>query len=397
MSVANHVAGVARQEDVEALHRRCGVYTRSDVVRRILDAVGWSSSADLSQARLLEPAAGDGAFVVEASTRLVAAHLERGMPVRAEKLADKIVAFELHPGEAEKARARVVGSLLALGVHHRTATACARAWVHTGDFLLTDLAGEEFTHAVGNPPYVRWSKIPKALRLAYEDRLSWEMLGGDLFLPFLDRALEVLRSGGSCGFICSDRWLHMAFAERFRRKWSSRLTIVSNDPVHASQAFVKDVDSYPTILVASKALRKPSLRPVGQAPAITLAEAGYRVRVGPALGHTPAFVLDPDEHDVERKLLTPWIDASEIQEGKIQWQGRRVVALHDHKGQLIALDRYPRLRARLLKFRKPLTARSIVAEGSPWFRTIDRVIPQHWARPKLLVPELAKGPKVGDR
>jgi adenine-specific DNA-methyltransferase len=230
--------------------------------------------------------------------------------------------------------------------------------------------------------------------LVYEDRLSWEMLGGDLFLPFLDRALEALRPQGKCGFICSDRWLHMAFAERFRRKWSSRITIVSNDPLQASQAFIKDVDSYPTIFVASKAARKPSVRKASKESSITLAEAGYRVRVGPALGHTPAFVLEPDEHDVEPRLLTRWIDASEILEGTITWQGRRVIALHDKKGQVIDPKRYPRLRARLRRFRKPLTKRSIVADGAPWFRTIDRVIPQVWTRPKLLVPELAKVPRL---
>src|SRR5439155_24256409 len=58
--------------EVKTLHRRCGVYTKAEVVCRILDAIGWRREIDLSQSCLLEPAAGDGAFVVEAARRLVA-------------------------------------------------------------------------------------------------------------------------------------------------------------------------------------------------------------------------------------------------------------------------------------------------------------------------------------
>src|SRR5204863_4053581 len=49
--------------EVKALHRRCGVYTKPQVVCQILDAIGWRREIDLSLSCLLEPAAGDGAFV----------------------------------------------------------------------------------------------------------------------------------------------------------------------------------------------------------------------------------------------------------------------------------------------------------------------------------------------
>ncbi len=383
------------ETEADALHRSCGVYTETAVVNRILDAVGWKADADLSGARLLEPAAGNGQFVVAAADRLVASCRRRRLDVSAAGLKDRIVAFELHPGAADEARSRTESLLRAVGVHHRTATACAKAWIRNADFLLTPSSSEGFTHAVGNPPYIRWAKIPEKLKAHYTGHLSPEMTGGDLFLPFLDLALDQLRSGGWCGFLCSDRWRFMAYAGQFRRKWLPVLSIRSEEQVSAGDVFVDEVDAYPSILVASKGRER--VRPTPRSSSKdekTLRELGYVVKVGPALGHTPAFVLDRKEDDVEPGLLKPWIDGSEITEGSIAWRGRRVVTLYDDEGQLLNLEDYPLLAARLDRFTTELRRRSIVRNGAPWYRTIDRVRASDWNRPKLVLPELANPPRL---
>jgi adenine-specific DNA-methyltransferase len=381
--------------EVRILHSRCGIYTKPEVACRILDAIGWRARDDLSQACLLEPAAGDGAFVVEAARRLVASCIRRGIELRADTLVARIVAYELHAGAAEAARTRVRSALQYLGVHRSTADACARAWIVTGDFLLADLAADSFTHATGNPPYVRWSKIPAGLKAKYEALLSSDVTGGDLFLPFLDRALEVLEPGGRIGFLCSDRWRFMGFAERFRKKWLPSLKITSETTLSASEAFVGNVDSYPTILIAVKRrTRKMTPRLKKDRRKKTLTELGCVVKVGPALGHTAAFVLDADEDDVESELLRPWIDGSDIKEGCITRTGRRVVVMYGKDGKLIDPKKFPLLLARLERFRKDLKKRSIVRDGAAWFRTIDRVCAADWKRPKLLIPELAKVPRI---
>ena len=173
------------------------------------------------------------------------------------------------------------------------------------------------------------------------------------------------------------------------------LDILSNDSVNASDVFDQRVDIYPTILVASKrstpkTKRQSSLRNASR----TLDDLGYAVKAGPALGHAPAFVLGPDEDDVEPELLRPWIGASEVLDGSIEWSGRRVVILFDDDGRLLDLRRFPRLQRRLRRFTHTLRSRWIVRHGAPWYRTIDRIRPVDWTRPKLLVPELAKVPRI---
>lgn len=382
-------------QEIEALHARCGIYTNQEVVCKILDAVGWHRNTDLSQSSLLEPAAGNGAFVVEAARRLVASLVYHGVKLNVATLLRRITAFELHPAESDLARSRVTDALRSMGIDRRTATLCARSWVICDDFLLTGLPTFHYTHAVGNPPYVRWRRIPGGLKKAYEKRLSQDMTGGDLFLPFLDRSLQALRLGGSCGFLCSDRWRYMAFAEQFRKKWLPKLQIKSERSLSSSEAFVESVDSYPTILIASKREPRERKRLVRAGKrGKTLEELGCTIKVGPALGHTPAYVLAPDENDVEAELLRPWIDGTEIAEGRIHWKGRRIVIMHGADEKLVDLRRFPLLRARLTRFKKNLRNRSIVTNGAPWFRPIDRVLVASWSRPKLLVPELAKIPRV---
>ena len=365
------------------------------VAGRILDAVGWRAEVDLSHLRLLEPAAGSGEFVVQAAERLVASCRARDIKPTIQILGPRITAFELHAQASSEAQRRVSNSLQAIGVHRVTAVACATAWILNADFLLSETPASDYTHVVGNPPYMRWSKIPPCLKSIYEERLPRRVTRGDLFLPFLDRALDFLQPAGKCGFLCSDRWLYMAFAERFRQEWLPWLNILSNDRADPADVFDRRVDTYPTILIASKRVAKKArnasvILRMGR----TLSELKYDIKVGPALGHTPAFVLQPDEDDVEPELLHRWIDGSEILEGAVTWRGRRVVAMFDNDGKLLDLCRFPRLERRLNSFTAELRSRSIVRHGATWYRTIDRIRAVDWLRPKLLVPELARVPRV---
>jgi hypothetical protein len=68
--------------------------------------------------------------------------------------------------------------------------------------------------------------------------------------------------------------------------------------------------------------------------------------------------------------------------------------MYGSDGKLIDPKRFPLLEVRLKRFREKLQERSIVINGAPWFRPIDRVTAADWTRPKLLVPELAKVPRV---
>lgn len=364
------------------------------MVKRLLDRVGWTREADLASARLLEPGAGDGEFLVEAVRRLVASFVRCGLRLDFKSLRDRVLAYELAPGEANKARSRIIAEMKELGVHHITANACARAWVRTEDYLLAELPHHSFTHIVGNPPYIRWSKLPKTMSKAYVKKLPSTIARGDLYLPFLHRSFEHLAHDGRCAFVCSDRWRYTVYAEGFRRKWLASMHIETESAGEPTEAFVRDVYVYPEILTARHRGSSKPQTPRRKRGGKTLAELGCSIRVGPALGITPAFVLTPHEHNVESHLLHPWVDTSEVQAGRVDWSGRRVISPFDDTGALIDLEQHPLFAAHIRQFEARLRARYIVRNGGEWYRTIDNVKAADWAPPKLLIPEVAKIPRV---
>ncbi len=363
-------------------------------MNRVLDSTGWIATADLSRARLLEPAAGDGAFLEEAASRLVDSLAYHGHEATIECLRERITAFELVPEEAAKARKRLVRKLLTHGIRRTLARNCARAWVTTGDFLLARLTNADFTHVVGNPPYVRWSKLPLPLKSAYTGHLSKEVARGDLCLPFLDRSFALLAPEGRCGFICSDRWRYAGYGEAFRQKWLPVMDIETTGAGHPQDVFQRDVYVYPDILLASRSPQPKTMSRRRRKRGETLAELGCTIRVGPALGVAEAFLLNPGDSEVESELMHSWIDARNIRADHIRASGRRVIAPFDTGGTLIDIQAFPLLLARLERFRERLENRYIVRNGAPWYRTIDRIRASDWVVPKLLVPELSRMPRV---
>jgi len=363
-------------------------------VARLLDRVGWTCEADLTDARLLEPGAGDGAFLVEAVRRLVASFRRHGISLSIGTLRERILAYELVPAEANKARARVVAAMKASGVHHATAHACSRAWVRTGDFLLASHPTPLFSHIVGNPPYIRWSKLPDSIAATYSGKLPRSIARGDLYLPFLHRSFELLHPRGRCAFVCSDRWRYTVYADDFRTRWQSALEIGTEPAGNPKDIFDREVYVHPEILTASPLATPKPPKKLRRIRGKTLAELDCTIRVGPALGVTSAFVLEPGDTSVEPELLHRWIDAQEIIHGDIRWRGRRVISPFDERGKIVELDQYPLLAARLQRFSSRLRARYIVRNGAIWYRTIDKVLPAAWSPPKLLIPEIAKSPRV---
>jgi hypothetical protein len=382
-------------DGADVLHAACGIYTRPTIVDMILDNIGWCSDYDLIDNRLLEPASGDGAFVLTAVDRLLRSFAAHGHAPRPDLLAERLLAFEIHAGEAAKCRAAVTELLINHGLMRNDAQGLATNWVRKADFLLSPLTSGSFTHVVGNPPYLRWSKLPVSLRSRYEQVLPPTAAKGDLFLPFLDRGIEALKVGGKLGFVCTDRWKFMGFAEGFRRSRLPEVNILQDRAVTPAQAYVEAASTYPSIVVMQRrgAVRKPVPKTkIG----VTLKEAGFEVRVGPALGCTDAYVLPLERaHEVEEELLRPWLSPSDVGDGWIEKISKVVICLYDDDGKLQDIDRFPKAKAWMTRYRAVLEQRAVVRkQRAAWYRPIDKVSAKLWMQPKLLVPELSKNPRL---
>lgn len=422
-----------------SMEARGAVFTRREVVDFILDVAGYHKDKPLHEMRLLEPSFGHGDFLLPATERLLSAWSRSGAD--AIVLTRAVQAVELNPASVETTRAKLLKQLDAAGVGTADAGVIVDAWLIQDDFLLTELE-TGFDFVVGNPPYVRQEMIPGVLIAEYRARYATIYDRADIYVPFIERSLTLLRRGGRCGFICSDRWMKNRYGGPLRGLVASGFHLETYVDMVGTDAFTSDVVAYPAITVISA--EKPGSTRIAHRPAVaadTLAavahaltaddaandvgvreiaqvtlgsepwilessdqlalvrrleatfplieKAGCSVGIGVATGADQAFIGKFDELDVEDSRKLPLVMTKDIMKGHVHWRGYGVVNPFADEGGLVDLNAYPRLRA-YLETRRDQIERRHVAQKSPerWYRTIDRIYPALAAQPKLLVPDI---------
>lgn len=426
--------------EAEGINERGAVFTRREVVDFILDLSGYTVGNALYLKRMLEPSFGDGGFLLPAIERLVASWRKRRNAKDAvADLSNCIRAVELHRSTFAATRTRLIEQLRQLDIGASDAVRLADAWLIRGDFLLTPLDGA-FDVVVGNPPYVRQELIPDQLLSEYRARYKSVYDRADLYVPFIERSLSLLVSGGNLAFICADRWMKNRYGGPLRRIVSDGYHLKIYVDMVNTPAFQSDVIAYPAITVISRdksgptriarqpeishaALAKLSrnllsehqsahvtelsrvtsgedpwlLDSNGQLALVraiearfpTLEEASCKVGIGVATGADKAFIAPLDELDVEEDRKIPLVMTRDILRGKVEWRGLGVINPFAEEGGLVRLEEYPRLR-RYLEARKEQIAGRHVAQKIPanWYRTIDRIYPALAGKPKLLIPDI---------
>lgn len=436
-------AAVEELANLDGIEERGAIFTRREVVDFILDLAGYTCDRPLHKLSLLEPSFGDGDFLFPAIERLLSAWQAMGNTTRPlEDLGASIRAVELHRPTFNRIRTLVIERLTRAGIVTQTAVAIADGWLLHGDFLLAALP-EAFDLVIGNPPYVRQEMIPAILLAEYRSRYMTMYDRADLYIPFIERSLSLLKKGGTLGFICADRWMKNRYGGPLRALVAKEFHLKIHVDMTDTPAFHSNVIAYPAIIIVSRdkpgvtrlayrpeidsavltglvpqllakrppkeieAVRELAGVTAGSEPWIlespdqlalvrrleqdfpSLEEAGCKVGIGVATGADEAFIGRFDELDVEDDRKQRLVMTRDILNGTVEWRGFGVINPFADSGGLVDLDHYPRLK-RYLEARKDVIARRHCAQKSPgnWYRTIDRITPSLTAKPKLLVPDI---------
>jgi Eco57I restriction-modification methylase/TaqI-like C-terminal specificity domain len=425
------------------IEERGAVFTRREVVEFILDLTGYTTATTLHRRRLLEPAFGEGAFLLIAVERLIDSYklhaAKRNDPVA--DLRDAIRAIELHRKSFIETRLKLRNMLRKKEISGAATEKLLDEWLMQGDFLLADLP-LHFTHVVGNPPYVRQELIPAVLLAEYRHRFDTLFDRADLYIPFIEKSLKLLEPKGSVGFICSDRWMKNRYGGPLRKMVAKDFHLKYYVDMVNTEAFHAEVSAYPAITVISLEkseatrlahrpqvdkdtliklahdLRAKSLKPNsvlhevadimhGSEPWVlesfdqlavlrrletsfpTLEEAGCEVGIGVATGADKVYVGTYDELDVERDRKLPLVMTKDIRAGKVEWHGKGVINPFDDEGGLVNLKKYPKLAAYLNRHKAIICNRNVAKRSSDrWYRTIDRITPNLTHTAKLLIPDI---------
>jgi adenine-specific DNA-methyltransferase len=421
------------------------VYTQRWVVDLILDLVGYTDDDDLSQRRLLDPACGNGAFMVAAAERLSSSCRKRGLGITA--AADALRAVDLQERNVLVTVKAVAEVLLADGWDPDQVADVTAGWVRHGDFLLaTDR--DRFDVIVGNPPYLRLEDVSAEKSDAYR-RTCRTMIGrADIYVGFYEMALRRLRDGGVLGFICADRWMRNQYGRALRGVVASGFAVDTVVTMHDVDAFLEEVSAYPAITVLRRAKQGPTvvadttrlfdataaadlLRwrseetsdditrpgfqaarmpgwfrdqeawPTGTPARLAMIEAitesfapleetgvGTRVGIGIATG-ADAVYLTRKADLVEADRLLPMAMVKDVTSGAVGELDTFLVNPWETDGSLVDLQRYPKLRE-YFRAHYPKLAGRYVAKRQPerWYKTIDKVDASLTAREKLLFPDM---------
>ena len=422
---------------------RGAIFTRREVVEFILDLAGYVSDRPLHKLRLLEPSFGAGDFLLIAIERLLKAWKSTGYqddPKTA--LSDAIRAVELHNDTFAITRKKAIDLLEAESISGAVATEIVENWTIQGDFLLTPLPFS-FDFVVGNPPYVRQELIPTELVAEYRSRYTTIYDRADLYVPFIERSLNVLRPGGTLGFICANRWMKNRYGGPLRKLVADNFHLRTIVDMVGSQAFQSDVLAYPAITIIAH--EKPGKTRVACCPAITkktlavltkqllskeppakngsikettgvtvgskpwifesfdqlelvrrleqdfpkIEDAGCKIGIGVATGADQVFIAPFNRLNVEPDRKLPLAMTKDIISGKVKWQGYGIVNPFSDEAGLVDLAEYPKLMAYLFEHKSYIAKRHVALKNPRnWYRTIDRIHPALAKQPKLLIPDI---------
>ena len=440
--ITEAVERLARDSSIE---ERGAINTKREVVEFILDIVGYTADKRLLEYRLLGPSFGNGDFILPAVERLLVAARRESGGLGFEKLAPALRGVELHRETFERSRLAMRAMMIEHGVSKKETEALLDTWLLQGDFLLCDF-DHDFTHAAGNPPYVRQEVIPDVLMGEYRKRYSTIFDRVDIYVSFIEQSLRLLGAGGKLGFICADRWMKNRYGKKLRELVSKAYHFESYVDMVDTNAFHSEVSAYPAITVikrratgqrnnvtrvfarpeidscalgdlarelttpklkSSSAVREIDNIVAGDEPWILedfdalalvrrleaefscLEDAGCKVGIGVATGADKAFIGDFEALDVEPSRKLPLVMTKDILKGHVRWRGKGVINPFDADGKLVGLEDFPKFK-RYLKERYEQIAGRHVAIKAPqnWYRTIDRIYPDLAHREKLLIPDI---------
>lgn len=428
-------------------HGKMGaVYTRHWVVELVLDLAGYTTSVDLTSCLAIEPAAGQGAFLVPMVKRLVSSCEQQDRPFSA--LASSLLAYELDATSASNARAIVMSTLHGLGIKQEDASVLAQKWIRVGDYLLEAPHLPPADFVIGNPPYIRLEHIPGVLLTTYRTMYRTMQGRADVYIAFFEAALRALKPGGVCAFICADRWMSNKYGTGLRELIASDFSVETLLTMQTDDAFDQEVSAYPALTVlrrdnqgsvvrgslTSSALEGLTLVPLLDAvrrgesvpPALPhvqveridkwktgghpwpgadserlavlryleeqfspleSSETGTKVGIGVATGLDEIFITT-DANLVEASRLLPLALASDTTIGYLCWSGHYLVNPWTAEG-LADLEQFPRFREYMTfhaeRLRKRHTARQ---HPGQWYRTIDRVNHALLTKPRLYIPDI---------
>lgn len=385
------------------------VFTSHEVVKFMLDTVGYTSEINLSHFCILEPSFGYGDFLLEIQHRII----------------ESAKKYNFSPNEVFQ---KCVFGCEIDSIKYDECITRLRALMP--DFSPCNLRNEDFLFStweskfdfvIGNPPYVRYENIPTKARDIYKSIFYTFHYRCDLYVLFYEHSLDCLKPLGKHCFICSNRWLKNEYGKKLRHLICKRFNLEKIIDVERLNAFNEDVLAYPVISVITNSVNQNAIefaivdKLIGLNSSIhyelkyypnsedfscifhksqyselpTIEEQNFSIGIGVATGADRIFITKDLKYNIEEELLLPIVCAKDLSGNKFQYNGLYLLNPYDKFGSLIDINNYPKAKAYLEQYRTVLQQRHIVKNNRKWYALIDRVKTDLQHKSKILLPDIS--------
>jgi hypothetical protein len=237
----------------------------------------WEAWQDeLTTIRILDPACGSGAFLIEAFDQLHTTY---------QRSNDRLAELRGHRTLFDLDKRILENNLYGVDLNAEAIEICRLSlWIKTaargkaltsldhpireGNSVVADLALHAkaldwqdafpevfakggFDVVVGNPPYVRQELLSDIKVYLQANYAAYHGMA-DLYVYFYELGLRMLKPGGLLSFIVTNKWMKSGYGEPLRRLFAEQAWVESVvDFGHAKQIF-EDADVFPSIIVARK-------------------------------------------------------------------------------------------------------------------------------------------------
>lgn len=291
--VSRDILGDVYQEYLPVAERkRLGeFYTPVEVVKYILDAVGYAPENRIEDKLLLDPACGSGTFLVEAAKRLAKRYEEKlkyplqsdNAKIIIEGIVNNIHGLDINPFACHIAEMNLLFNIIDYlhAVHSRYRDyRLPRFNISNTDSLIppeeeaeqitefitngrirahieeakraAEIKKTQFDFVVGNPPYVRVQTLSKEAKEKYNKVYSTVKGNYDIYVLFLERGLIWLEANGKLGYINPNQFMVADYGEYLRKFISTKYKIHQLLNFADTRVFA-DATNYPCIFIIENA------------------------------------------------------------------------------------------------------------------------------------------------
>jgi tRNA1(Val) A37 N6-methylase TrmN6 len=402
--------------DIRANGKEHGtVSTKAEIVNYILNTVGLFSHNSLYMKKILDPAVGEGTFIIPIIEKIL--EIFHGNYRKVISCLQNITAYEIdiYKYITLKNKLTILFDNNNLHGYEKYIN------LFNEDYLLANT--KTFDIIIGNPPYIRYDKIPKNKIEFYKQLFSCFKYRCDIYIPFIEKGLKTLNKNGVLSFICPDRWLNNQYGRPLRLTIKNNFSYKEIIKIENFNPFNEEVIAYPIIATITnskksniyyytvnsiKSLNSVNIKKSAKiintlnddgelvlsdmgTSLSAIEEQGFKIGIGVASGADEVFIINKKDNNIEDEVLIPIVTKKDVNGESIEWKNNYIINPFDMKtGKLIKLSNYPVLNEYLIMNKSKLDKRYIARKNpNNWYRTIDKIDVSIINIPKLLIPDIS--------